>query len=234
MKYCLSLIFLLSLNAFPQYDKKFSIGINFIYTTDARIFLHPNAADPFERTTEFDLSGINSPGINFRYKLLEELYLDLDLEYLKKTGTGLNEQAYINGILSDINVEDGFRMIPVELSIYYLLPFSTDNLKFLMGGGGGYYYGSMIRKFGSLDVSTIKRKIAYGIQVSVDMEYVLLQDFSVRAEMKFRDPQFTVSNHYNKQEFSYEGNMVRIARQDFETKINVYGVNFLFGFVYHF
>ena len=235
MKYFFIIILICSISIYAQNDnKKFSLGLNFVYTTNARIFLDPNSSNPIERNNSFELSDIINPGINFGYRILDEVFLDLNIEYMKSKAIGKNERVITNAGAEDINVEDGFKMMPFELSIYYLLPFSTENFKFLMGGGMGYYYGSMIRKFGDAEVSTVQRDIAYGIQVAFKVNYLLWENISLKAEMEFRDPEFTVKNRYNNNEYNYNGKIVRVTRQEFNTKINVNGVSFVFGTVFYF
>jgi hypothetical protein len=235
MKHCFILFLFLSAYANAQYEENsFSIGLNFVYTTDARIFLNPNSPDPVERNSSFGLSDIINPGINFRYKLLDEILLGLNIEYMKSTATGMNEKVISNGFLRYINVEDGFEMIPVELSIYYMLPFSTEKLKFLMGGGLGYYYASMIRKFGDVQVSNAKRDFAYGVQVAIDMDYLLTDNIALKGEMKFRDPQISVKSMYNKLQYNYNGSIVKLTRQEFDSQIDVNGITFVLGTIFYF
>jgi len=235
MKYLIIFILFLSASASAQYsDKNFGIGLNFVYTTNARIYLTPNSSNPVERNSYFGLTDIFNPGINIRYKLVENVMLDLSLEYMQNTATGNNEKVITNTGLRYIKVEDGFRLIPIELSVYYLIPFSTEKFKFLMGGGVGYYYGSMIRKFGNAEVSSVERNSAYGIQVAVDVNYLLLENIAFKLEMKFRDPQFTVRSRYNERQYNYNGTKVTVTRQEFDSKIDINGVAFVLGAVFYF
>lgn len=235
MKNLIIFTFLFSVSVSAQYnDKNFSLGLNFVYTTNARIFLNPNSPSPIERNNSFGLTDIINPGINFRYKMFEGVLLDLNLEYMRSTATGNNEKVVTNTGLRYIKVEDGFKLIPVELSIYYIIPFSTEKFKFLMGGGLGYYYGSMIRKFGDAEVSNVERNSAYGIQVAVDMNYLLRENIAFKFEMKFRDPQFTVRSRYNRQQYNYNGTKVTVTRQEFDSKIDINGVTFILGTILYF
>ena len=235
MKHLIIFILLFSVSANAQYnDKNFGLGLNFVYTTNARIFLNPNSADPVERNSSFGMTDIINPGINLRYKLFENVLLDLNLEYMKSTATGNNEKVITNTGLRYIQVKDGFKVIPVELSLYYMIPFSTEKFKFLMGGGVGYYYGSMIRKFGNAEVSNVERNSAYGIQVAVDVNYLLRENIAFKFEMKFRDPQFTVRSRYNQKQYDYNGTKVTVTRQEFDSKIDVNGVTFVLGTIFYF
>lgn len=235
MKYLIVFVLLLSASVSAQYsDKNFGLGLNFVYTTNARIYLNPNSENSFERSSYFGLTDIINPGINFRYKVVENVLLDLNLEYMQKTATGNNEKVITNTGLRYIKVEDGFKLIPVELSVYYLIPFSTEKFKFLMGGGVGYYYGSMIRKFGNAEVSNVERNSAYGIQVAVNVNYLLRENIAFKLEMKFRDPQLTVRSRYNNRQYEYNGTIVTVTRQEFDSKIDINGVAFVLGTVFYF
>lgn len=103
-----------------------------------------------------------------------------------------------------------------------------------MGGGAGYYIGSHIRKFGDAEVSNVERKAAYGIHVHLTMDYLINDFVSLRGEMKFRDPQFTVKSKYSKLEVNYNGNIIRLAQESFDSKINVDGVTFVLGIAFYF
>lgn len=228
------IIFAATANIFSQFNKTFGISVNAVYNTSARIYLYPNSSDVFLRNSSFELEDIFNPSIDFRYNLTESLIIGLNADYVVKTSFGPNLTVFLGNSTVRIQVEDGFRFIPLELSAHYLLPFSTEHFKFLMGGGIGYYIGSHIRKFGDVEVSNIERKAAYGIHVSISMDYLIKDFVSVRGEMKFRDPQFTVKSKYSKQEVNYEGNIIRLAQDSFDSKVNLNGLTFIFGLAFHF
>jgi outer membrane protein W len=210
-------------------DKYISIGINGVYTTNARDYLNPNSSDPVIRNHAFELSGILNPGIDIRYRISDEIILGLGTEYMRSTSEGPNLTAFVGNSTVTINVKDGFLLIPIELSGYYILPFSTEKFKFLMGGGVGYYYGNHIREFGNVSVSTVKRDFAYGIHVSVSMDYLLLDYLTIHSEMKFRDPQFKVENAYNRLEGDYNNQKVMLPQRTFYSKEDVNGITFILG-----
>lgn len=228
------LIFIISSTSFSQYTKDFSFSVNAIYNTSARIYLTPNSSDVILRNNSFLIENFFNPSIDFRYKLSESVIIGISTELMKATSIGPNLTVFIGNSTITINVEDGFQLIPIEVSAHYLLPFSTEHFKFLMGGGAGYYIGSHIRKFGDADVSNAERKAAYGIHVHLTMDYLVNEFISLRGEMKFRDPQFTVKSRYNKKEVNYHGNVIRLAQETFDSKINVDGVAFILGVAFYF
>lgn len=235
MRRTLFFFLLLIGTAVGQYSgHKFSIGVNAVYTTTAKLYLSPKSSDPVLRNNYFPLAGIVNPSVNFRYRLTDDLILGLSTEYMKKTAVGWNLTVFSGNRTVTVPVTDGFKMIPVELSLHYLIPFSTERFKFLMGGGAGYYYGEQVREFGGAGVTSSESSFAYGIQVSISMDYEITKNFIFHSEMKFRDPQFTVNNKYTKTQVMYNGGIVNLPQSTFYSKINVDGVTFLLGAAYNF
>ena len=224
------ILLLISTITVAQYNnKKFSIGINGVYTTTAQIYLNPNSSDPILRNYAFEISDIFDPSIDLRYKIADEIILGLSTEYMRATSAGPNLTVFSGNSTVTIDVNDGFLLIPIELSGYYLLPFSTEKFKFLMGGGAAYYYGKHIREFGDAKVTTTGRDFAYGIQVSVSMDYLLRDNFTIHSEMKFRYPQFKLKSTYDNQNVNLNGQQIFIAQKTFDSKIDVNGVTFVLG-----
>ena len=228
------LILIFCTNAFAQFNKTFGVSVNVVYNTSASIYLSPNSSDVILRNNSFLIENIFNPSVDFRYKLSESIIVGFNTEYMTSSSIGPNLTVFTGNSTVTIDVEDGFRLIPLELSAYYLLPFSTERFKFLMGGGMGYYFGSHVRKFGDVEVSNAERKVAYGIHVSISMDYLIKDFISVRGEMKFRDPQFNVKSKYSKKEVNYYGSIIRLAQDSFDSKINVDGVTFILGLAFHF
>jgi len=212
----------------------FSLGVYGFYTTSASIFLNPNASDIVLRNSSFDIEDIFNPGADIRFRVSEPVILGLSVEYMNITETVPNLNVFLGGSIVTIEVEDGFKLIPIEFTAYYLLPFSTEGFKFLMGGGLGYYNGEFIRKVGEAEVTSVQEENAIGIHVSVSMDYIPINNVAVRFQMKFRDPQFTVTSHYSRTEVEYEGNVIILPEESFETKINVDGITFMLGAAFQF
>jgi len=216
------------------HENKFGISINAVYTTSADIFLNPNSSDIAVRNKPFVVEDILNPSLDIRYRFNEWFILGLNVEYMKKSETGPNLTVFLGNNIVVFEVEDGFKVIPIELTAHYIFPFSTDRFIFIMGGGLGYYRGEFTRKFSDVDLSIQQRQVAIGIHVSASMDYMLLELFSVRFEMKFRDPQYNVTSKYNKTTVLYQGNEIPLHDDVFETKVNVNGVTFILGGAFHF
>jgi len=227
--------FLFYIPALCQYNgNDISIGVYGFYTTSASIFLNPNASDIVVRNESFLIEDIWNPGVDIRFRVSEPLILGLNIEYIRITKSAPNLIVFLGGSVVPLRVDDGFKLIPVELSAYYLLPFSTEGFKFLMGGGLAYYNGEFIREIGGTEVKNINKEAAFGIHVSISVDYIPINDVAIRFQMKFRDPQFTVSSQHEQQEIEYEGNIIILPEGSFNTKINLDGLTFMLGVAFQF
>ncbi|MHC1737661.1 MAG: hypothetical protein AB9882_06590 [Ignavibacteriaceae bacterium] len=210
-------------------DNTWSLRANYNYTTDAKIFFFPNSSDFELRNSYFPLNGITNFSLEFRYIASGIIDIALNLEYIDATKTARNLSVIYNGFTEMINVVDGFYVFPVELTLHYKLPFSSDNLIFSFGGGVGAYYGGQIRKAGNTEVSNTGREIGFGILVGFDLDYYFRESYFLNAGMKFRDPEFRVTSKYDKREIMINGREVLIPQESFESKINIDGILFRVG-----
>ncbi|GJQ62405.1 MAG: hypothetical protein SCALA702_14580 [Melioribacteraceae bacterium] len=235
MKKVLLLFITISSIAFAQYNgNEFGISASWSYTTSSKLFYFPNAEDPFLRNQSVSLEDINSIAFELKYRVSEAIITGLNIGYVDHSGyikpvTAIGE----SGIVS-LDASDGFNVIPVELTLYYFLPFSSDRFKFYMGGGAGFYIGNHTRSLGTLEVENIKRENAYGIHVMVGMDYMIFDFLSVKGEMKFRDPEFEVVNNYKNNTITYRGKEYFVSGNKYDAAVNIDGVMFTMGVAYHF
>ncbi len=230
-----SLIILLEINLLAQtIEKKFSLFAGMDYITSAQIFLNPGSSDLFIRNKSFELSDLFSPVIDLRYQANEDLIVGLSGEYIVKSEEAFNQTVIDGSQIIQLEVDDGVIFIPVELSVYYLMPFSTEQFKFTMGAGIGYYYGAHTRILGNTEIENIDRKTSFGLLVSIGMEYLIFEQLGARLDMKFRDPDIKISSMYRDSTAIYRGRELQITPSTFDTKINLNGISFLIGLTFHF
>lgn len=231
-KLFLILIVLSSISSFAQFGAGgIGIAVNAVYTTSAEIYLNPNSSNSEVRNRSFTLENIWNPGVDIRYRFSTEFILGLNVEYIKKSAYAPNLTAFIGNQVFVFEVEDGLSAIPIELTAHYYFPFSTEEFKFVMGGGLGYYIGEFVRKFQDVDLEIAQRKFALGFHVSASMDYIIVENLSARFEMKFRNPQYTVTSKYSKTEVIYQGNVIQLPDNVFDTKVDIDGLTFLIGLV---
>jgi len=210
------------------------LSFNYNFTTSSKLFLHPNSEDPFLQEQFVPIDNITSYAIELRVGVIENFALGLSGEYM--TAVSNNTSFVVGGPTGSMqtSIKDGFEVYPVELSAYYIMPFSTEKFQFHIGGGFGLYFGNHIRNFGTADVTTIRQDLGYGIQVSTGMDYLVNDFFSIRGELKFRDPQFDMQSKYSKREIIVNGQPYEIENDIFDSKVNINGITFGLGLVVHF
>lgn len=226
---------LLSIQTNAQYGGH-SVGfsLNYNYTTSSKLFLYPNAEDRFLRDQFVPIDDITSYSAEIRVGVAEDLAIGLSFEYMSAVNN--NSRFVLGGPGGSmlVGIKDGFEVYPVELSVYYIMPFSTEEFYFYIGGGIGVYLGNHIRSFGNTDVSAVTQNLGYGIQVSTGMDYLINDFFSIRGEMKFRDPQFDMKSKYNRTFVVINGQEYEINNDVFDSKVNINGITFGIGLVVHF
>jgi outer membrane protein W len=231
----ISLFILLGISLFAQNtNKKFSLYTGMDYTTSAQIFLSPNSSDLFIRNKSFELSDLFSPTIDLRYQVNEDIIVGFSTEYVVKSEKAFNQTIVEGSQIIQLEVEDGVVFIPAELSVYYLMPFSTEQFKFTMGAGIGYYFGAHTRILGNTEIENVEKNTSFGLLVSIGMEYLILEQLGARLDMKFRDPEIKISSMYKDSTSIYNGREIRITKNTFDTKINLNGISFLLGLTFHF
>jgi outer membrane protein W len=235
MKKIILLIALFNTVYFTQNKtEKFNLFVGADYITTAQIFLNPNSSDLILRNESFELTDLYSPVVDLRYFISEEMLIGLSTEYISKKAYGYNETAVEGSQLRQIEVEDGVTYIPLELSVYYLMPFSTDDFYFTMGGGVGYYFGSHSRKLGDAEIENIEKNNSIGLLVSIGIEYKIYNQIGFRFDMKFRDPENKITSKYDSETTIYRDRQLQIPQNEFDTKINLNGISFLLGATFHF
>ena len=234
LKCFVPLLIVFFINTSAQYgEKDFGISLSANYTPTARFFLNPNSIQKVLREENTQLSDNYSGSIELRYRLTQSIIIGLGTEYIEKISKERNVIGFPSQ-LAGVEVEEGYKMIPIEFSVYYFIPFSTEDFKFFMGGGVGIYFGEYIRNFADVSLENVSRDFSWGIHGRVGMEYLITDYFSVRGEMKFRDPEFKMESKYNKQQFVYKGQVKSLPKDPFFTKVNIDGMTFTIGIVFHF
>lgn len=231
----ITLLFFITFLNFAQYNgKSFSIFLGVDYTTSAQIFLNPNSSDIILRNQSFEIANIYGPAFDIRYRLTEAIIIGLSSEYLSKSETARNLTVFAGSQVIRLEVEDGVIFIPLEASVYYHMPFSTELFKFTMAAGLGMYFGEQTRSFGDTKIRNIDKDIVFGLLVSMGMEYLPVEQIGVRLEMKFRDPEIKVKNQYENTIVNYKGTEITLLQDSFDSKINLNGISFLLGATFQF
>ncbi len=210
--------------------KNFSVSLKGSLTTGSQLFPNPNSSDEAQRAEFFPLKDIWGYGMEVRYRFPEtDLAIALSADYLRTTqGSSIR----LSG--KQIPVDDGYRVIPVELTGYFIIPISGEVLGVYMGGGGGAYFGHRIYRIGSTDAPSIDHGVGFGIHVLSGLSYRFNDIISLNAEMKFRDLQFSSVNQFSTPQVQYGPTLVNVSTKPFESLVHTDGIIFQLGVVIEF
>jgi hypothetical protein len=210
-------------------EKNFSVAIKGSLTTGSQIFPHPNSRDEFERAEFSPVKDILGYGLEVRYRFPEsDLAIALSADYLRKVNTTSRKVSNIV-----VPEEDGYRVLPVELTGYFLIPISGEKIGVYMGGGVGTYFGRRIYRFANVEAKTTDAGNGFGIHVLSGLSWRFNHFFSINAEMKFRDLQFHSTNQFDSKQIVYGRSLLNVPQVG-ESRIHTDGMIFQIGAVLDF
>lgn len=213
----------------PAQETSWSIGINANFTTGSQLFPNANAGSAMERARYFPIEDIPGIGLDLRYRFPETyLSLGLSADYISASVKGR-----LAGSVS-APVEDGYRVIPVELTGYFLIPLSGSTFGIYMGGGGGIYFGRRTFSIAGVEAVPLGNARGYGIHVLGGVRYRLTEWFSLNGEMKFRDVQFQAVNAFQVSYITYEGSAITVGRDPIKSRVHTDGMVFQVGAAFTF
>lgn len=220
------LIGVLSLPALSQ-EKLYSISAAGSFTSSSRLFYNIEATDEFARSQYIAFRDIFGFGFDVR-RIIEDtrLQVGISAEYLST-----QEKHFQQDSLMLVPVENGYWIVPIELSGYFTIPFSSSTIRLYIGGGGGVYFGEGRYSKAEERASIVDTKNGFGIHVVTGVEYALAEWFALRGELKFRDLQFESTHTFTKSFVNYRGRPVRLDQTPSPSRVNVDGMVFHAGIV---
>jgi len=201
-------------------QKVYSIAVKGNLTTSSRLYHAVDAPDEFVRSQYIEVNDIWGYGIDIRRTIEDtRLQIGLSVEYL----SGTESASQMVGSTS-VPVEDGFWTVPVELSGYFIIPFSSEIFKLYIGGGGGVYVGKRTYSKGNEQADVVDSRNGFGIHIATGLEYSFASWLSVRSEVKFRDLQFESTKAFSRSSTTYRGVTVPLDQTPSRARINVDGM----------
>lgn len=213
----------------------YNLSINYNYITNAKVYLTPRSFDPQLRDNYYIFDDIKSFSLEIKRNIYNNyIYLSIGSEYLEGKENLYSVRALVNNVITTLNVEEGFKMFPIEMIAYYIFPFSTEYFTAYMGSGLGLYYGEYFRKIYDIKSKSILSKVYFGILVNSGIDITLFKNLAIKFEMKFRDPEFDFKNNYPKTQTYFNNDKIQLFEDTFYTKVNIDGVNLILGLTYRF
>ena len=211
-----------------------SIYVSGNYVSSATIQLNPYSSDPVERNTTTDVKGGYGYGFAIKKKIFgENLFLSLSTEHLQ-----FSDNSIITTLENDTSfvlarVTESIKFVPVEIALYFNLPPVLENFNIFLGGGAGIYFGDRTRKIVGYETITTSKKPMINILVLFGLEYQLDKHFLCNLELRVRQGEFKVSNHFPVDNVTLEGVNYQF-QQDLNSKVFVDGLKLSLGLGYIF
>ncbi|MFA6456929.1 MAG: hypothetical protein WCW40_08920 [Bacteroidota bacterium] len=209
--------------------EEFSISLKGTFTTSTR-FLY-NVDRPATFGNERTLTSNFGYGADIRWNILwDRFFIGFSIE--KITGNELRNELYSQYHFLPVPNEEGFEVLAMEMSGYYIVPVSSENIKFYLGGGIGTYDGRRNYSIANVRAETISSTSYLGIHVMTGIDYRILERVMLRFEIKFRDPHFDITTNFDQTSAEYLGYTIRLPQGEEVTKVNLFGVNYVGGLVF--
>ena len=224
----MKIFFLLQLICFgllSANERDLSLSLKGSFTTGTR-FLY-NIDRPNSYGEERTISSNIGYGADVRWNIVwDRFFLGFSVEKI-----GAHEMVPVYYMQSDIPIpfDEGFELTTMELSGYYVVPISSEQFKFYLGGGLGTCDGDRNFSIAKIKAATVSMATYLGIHVMTGIDYQVFSRLGVRFEIKFRDPHFNVTTKFDQQVTEYRGKQIQLPQGEYVTKINLFGVNYAGG-----
>ena len=206
-------------------ERDLSFSLKGSFTTGTRFLYNIDRPDSYGEQRM--LSSNVGYGMDVRWNMVwDRFFLGFSVEKI-----GAHEMVPVYYMQSDIPIpfDEGYELTAMELSGYYVVPISSESIKFYLGGGFGTYDGDRNFSIAKIKAATVSTVTYIGIHVMTGIDYQLFSRIGVRFEIKFRDPHFDVTTKFDQRSAEYQGKLIQLPQGEYVTKINLFGVNYAGG-----
>jgi hypothetical protein len=212
-------------------EKSVTVIVKGNLTTGSQLFPYPDSPDETDRAQYLPFEDVPGYGLELRYSMHEmNIAVGLSADFIRASEL---RRLAVSSLVS-VPVEDGYRVIPLEVTAYFIIPVSGSVVGVYMGGGGGAYFGRRIYRFAGIEAPPVSQEPGFGIHVLGGMSYRFGERVSLNAEMKFRDLQFESSNAFPVSRILYNGVAIPVSRDPFVSRVHTNGVLFQIGAAFGF
>jgi hypothetical protein len=207
-------------------DKSFTVLVKGNLTSESQIYVDLNSSDPIARTLTVSFTNFYGFGAEIRYNFPgSRIAIGVSSDYLSVH----DDQPLRVASRGTIPSSDGYTVIPVEITGYFIIPASGRSLKISMGGGVGGYFGRRNYSVAGVEAKVINAKPGFGIHVLGGVSYFFTERLSASAEMKFRDVKFETTNAFEVSRIPYQGSFITVNPAPFESRVQTDGIVFQLG-----
>ncbi len=209
-------------------DNDYTFSLKGSFTTSTRFMYNIDRVNSYgtDRTITSNLGY----GVDVRANILwERFYLGFSAERIEGRETRFIIYPQYNYL--EVPSDEGFSVLALELSGYYVVPISSENIRFYLGGGFGTYDGERNHSIAGVTAATVSSTSYIGIHVMTGIDYRLHSRIGLRFEIKFRDPHFDVTTKFDQSSVQYDNRTIHLPTASEVTKVNLFGVNYVSGIV---
>jgi preprotein translocase subunit Sss1 len=208
-------------------DMNLSVILRSTFTTASQVFTNPESSDPIERSRFNTVDNFFGGSVEVRYVFPETHFgAGLGVEYIRASQE-IQTVSRIPG-------EDGYEVIPVELTGYFTIPISGPVISVYMGGGAGAYMGRRIYRLAGVEAVQVDRSTGFGIHILGGVGFRLSDLIMLTTELKFRDLQFESTNAFPVEQIHYNGRTVNVGTEPFTSRIHTDGMVLSAGIAFTF
>jgi hypothetical protein len=212
-------------------ERAFSVVAHGNLSTAGHLFLNPRSPDPFARAQSVSFTDFFGYGVEVQYHIPSTLLsIGLSSDRIVSRGTRSIRVAAQRPVPED----DGYWLIPLELTGYFHIPITDGAFRVYMGGGAGVYFGERRYSLAGAEAGSTGSRLGFGIHVLGGVQYRFAEWFLLSAEMKFRDAQFETTNAFAVPSVRYGDIIVALPAKPFDSSIHTDGMVFQIGAAYSF
>ena len=212
-------------------ERAFSVVLKGTLSTLGHLYPDANATDPIVRSRSTSFTDFFGYGAEVRYRIPGSML-----------SVGLAADRIVSSQVQDVRVgagrtvpeEDGYWIIPVEVTGYFHIPITDGAFGVFMGGGAGVYFGERQYAYAGATAPTTVVRPGYGIHVLGGVDYRFTEAFALSVELKFRDAQFTATNAFTTPSVRYGATQVTLPARPLESRIHSDGMVIQLGAAYSF
>lgn len=202
--------------------KQWLLTVRGTLTTGSQVFVDPESPDQFRRSDFLQIDNAVGYGAELRYFIPEtHIAFGLGVEYLRTTAPS----RFLTTAGRGVSAEDGYRVIPIELTGYFIIPVSGPTFSIYMGGGAGGYFGRRIYRVDGVEANPVDEGSGFGIHVLAGLSFTLNEWFVISMDLKFRDLQFNARNQFPDPGAA----SVPLPKDPFPSRVHTDGIVFQIG-----
>jgi hypothetical protein len=207
-------------------EQRHACSVQCTIVASSRIYTSPFSRDPMLRSASTDIGASIAWSVSYAHAITPSTWLQGSFDYLP-----VDDETIDN---FGTPLADGFHLYCAELTGVFQLPVSGKSFLLFIEGGGGVYWGTRRLSVASVSARALSTRASFGIVTAFGAEYRVLPSVSVKAHLRFRDPQVTAENVFDQPSVESGGVEYVLETTPFSSRLNPNGNIYGMGIVVRF